>query len=34
MGLWMENGRLMADGSPEEVVDAYVNYTGGGSDEE
>lgn len=32
--LWMESGRLMADGAPDEVVDAYVTYTGGGSVEE
>lgn len=32
--LWMDGGRLMADGEPDQVVADYVTYTGGESDED
>lgn len=28
--IWLEEGRLMADGTPDDVVGAYIDWTGGG----
>ncbi len=32
--IWLEQGRLLADGAPREVVQSYVDSTGGGDDDE
>lgn len=31
--VWLEQGRLMADGSPQEVLDQYVEFTGGADED-
>jgi len=31
--IWLEQGRLMADGLPEDVLDQYVNFTGGADED-
>jgi teichoic acid transport system ATP-binding protein len=31
--IWLEGGRLMADGAPEEVLDQYVEFTGGADED-
>jgi teichoic acid transport system ATP-binding protein len=32
--IWLEEGRLMADGTPDDVVKAYIDWTGGGDEDD
>ncbi|MEX0825676.1 MAG: ABC transporter ATP-binding protein [Acidimicrobiia bacterium] len=32
--IWLDEGRLMADGTPDDVVRAYIDWTGGGDEDD